>query len=519
VGLLQSQRSKREGRARKTLIHEVVTLDDDKSPVPSSSHHSSRRPSSGPYLARPNVDPEVLIMKTIKNSHTAAVLPLTERQDAIIQESVSYADVSSSSDQPPLTSPSIGSLSPVYVPAMSDSDCEIEMELADADTEFDLAGTLDCGDGGVQGLITEGMSAPGEGRKEINAPPLNSVDQKSFCYTSVGPDSIAPLMDVSFKIHASATPVLNSIVEDGAKDAGECGHSSLEVTIPLGDTEPQAEEVSSPLSSAVNSSVTSPGIGSANNDQTTDPLDDTEAQVEEITLPLSANEEFMACSNEKLATIPAANESETNFEFIHDERYHAGGIDSLSFPESPFDLAEGAAMWLEFSKIFRVLSGRHNNGCLVISQLRKILFLDGQTLYHQGNYGPPLPPKNILRSLYTKSSKGALILDLDRFDLFLGRFHVNIQVLFRQFPLLKATIREVAKEDICLARERILILMYSAYSSIYNKNTSSIPPNFPKSMGSFNYLSFTGFEKVIQPYITPSVSPSFPSRAQYEEWL
>ena len=85
VGLLQSQRSKREGRARKTLIHEVVTLDDDKSPVPSSSHHSFRRPSSGPYLARPNVDPEVLIMKTIKNSHTAAVLPLTERQDAIIQ--------------------------------------------------------------------------------------------------------------------------------------------------------------------------------------------------------------------------------------------------------------------------------------------------------------------------------------------------------------------------------------------------------------------------------------------------
>ena len=52
-----------------------------------------------------------------------------------------------------------------------------------------------------QGLITEGMSAPGEGRKEINAPPLNSVDQKSFCYTSVGPDSIAPLMGVSFKIH------------------------------------------------------------------------------------------------------------------------------------------------------------------------------------------------------------------------------------------------------------------------------------------------------------------------------
>ena len=131
-----------------------------------------------------------------------------------------------------------------------------------------------------------------------------------------------------------------------------------------------------------------------------------------------------------MATIPAANESETNFEFIH-----AGGIDSLSFPESPFDLAEGAAMWLEFSKIFRVLSGRHNNGCLVISQLRKILFLDGQTLYHQGNYGPPLPPKNILRSLYTKSSKGALILDLDRFDLFLGRFHVNIQVSSLWWPL------------------------------------------------------------------------------------
>ena len=35
--------------------------------------------------------------------------------------------------------------------------------------------------------------------------------------------------------------------------------------------------------------------------QTTDPLDDTEAQVEEITLPLSANEEFMACSNEKVS--------------------------------------------------------------------------------------------------------------------------------------------------------------------------------------------------------------------------
>ena len=41
----------------------------------------------------------------------------------------------------------------------------------------------------------------------------------------------------------------------------------VQVTIPLGDIEPQAEEVSSPLSSAVNSSVKSPGIGSANNDQ------------------------------------------------------------------------------------------------------------------------------------------------------------------------------------------------------------------------------------------------------------
>ena len=96
-----------------------------------------------------------------------------------------------------------------------------------------------------QGLIIEGMSAEVADRIEINAPHLNFMDKNSFGSASSWPDSIAPLNSVSFGVHvrlldsrtainfgplqALATPVLNSIVEGGAKDVSKCGHSSLEV--------------------------------------------------------------------------------------------------------------------------------------------------------------------------------------------------------------------------------------------------------------------------------------------------
>ena len=98
-------------------------------------------------------------------------------------------------------------------------------------------------------------------------------------------------------------------------------------------------------------------------------------------------------------------------------------------PEFPFGLGNGAARWLEFSRVLEYMLDLYRNGHLPINySLRKLVYLDADTFRHQGCYGPPLPAKRIPRRFYCKNKAGGFTLDVVFLDRFLGRFHENIQV-------------------------------------------------------------------------------------------
>ena len=71
------------------------------------------------------------------------------------------------------------------------------------------------------------------------------------------------------------------------------------------------------------------------------------------------------------------------------------------------------------------------------------------------------------------------------------------------FPL-----REVDKKDVELAKETLMMLIFSGYSAIYNLKTSSTPPEFDAGVVTFNYCS-PGCEMFVKGFLDSSVSPAF----------
>ena len=97
--------------------------------------------------------------------------------------------------------------------------------------------------------------------------------------------------------------------------------------------------------------------------------------------------------------------------------------------DAPFGLEDGEALMQEFLIVYSLQWHHYTRGDLSISEVREICFSSHGTIDRQGIFGPPIPGQRLLRSMFWGHGEGnGYSLDQHQFDIFLGRFHGNIQV-------------------------------------------------------------------------------------------